>query len=186
MDIRKKNIIVRMIIGLAGIMLAFGIATGISGTSVVGAKAAEKKAETKQQSSKPTKKEVRALTKKVVKANKIARYLKKHKSVNVVTDMQVLWFSKKASYTRTPRNAVYADNNGAYNLNWDTKTFKYCFIVDNNIDKFDMTNARYFIDKAFTKEEILSEETVSIEYTDDLIIWTRLLSEESTEKLLES
>ena len=187
MDTGRKNFIVNLLIRLTGAVLAFGMVFTSLNAAGVGVKAAEKKTETKQKVSNPKKKEVRALAKKIAKANTVNRLIKKHKSVYVIDSEYVLWCSKKVSYTRANyySYATYVDDNGSYTVGWDPYLFRYDYIMAKGEDKHDYTYARFYIDDLFSKEELLLEKTVSIEYTDDTIIITRQFSEKSVDELEE-
>ena len=186
METKRKNMIVKLLIRLTGVVLALGVVFGTFSVAETDAKAA-KKTKTEQQTSKPTKKEVRALMKKIHKANNVNKLLKKHKSVFLMNEDYVLWFDKKASYTRANsiNYATYIEGNLGCTLEWGNNIFAYIYLVENDCDMYDETNARYYIDYAFALKSLLEEETVSIEYDDDTIVITRLINENSTKAFLE-
>ena len=187
METKRKNMIVKLLIRLTGVMLALGVVLGTLNVAETDAKAA-KKSKTEQQVSKPTKKEVRALMKKIHKANRIDKILKKHKSFCRLNEDNITWLDKKSSYTRSYKweYAMYFTGDKGCILDWDNNTFSYNFLVDSNLDRYDVTYARTYVDDVFTTESLLEDETVSIEYVDDTIVITRVLNENSTKDFIES
>lgn len=175
---KKSTTIMKL---FTGIMLALVFALGIPGFMLNGTNAAEKKPAT------PTKKEVRALVKKIVKANNVDHIRKKHKTFCRLNDDSITWFNKTEAYTRSYmwNYATYTDENGSYTLKWDDGEFSYGFIVGDNIDRYDITHARDYMDNCFSKYSLLEDKTVSIEYKDGNIIITRLLNKNSTRDFLE-
>ena len=186
MDTKRKNMIVKLLIRLTGVMLALGVVFGtfsLAGTDVKAAK----KTKTEQQTSKPTKKEVRALMKKIHKANRIDKILKKHKSFCRLNEDNLSWLDKKTSYTRSYKweYAMYFTGDKGCILDWGNNKFSYNFLTDSNLDIYDVTYARTYVDDVFTMKSLLEDETVSIEYVDDTIIITRLLNEKSAKDFIE-
>ncbi len=183
----KKKFTARFLLRLFGMMLAFGVVFGTFNARETGVNAAEKAAVTK-----PSKKELRALYKKVSKANRFNRLLKKYKSICVASSSSMLWFNADAAYTRHANDgrSMYIEGNSGYVLDWNENHAEYVFLVG-GLDRYDITYARYYFDYVFSVESFLEDETLSVEYDVDyygenVILIKRELNENSRKLFFES
>ncbi|MCR5727041.1 MAG: hypothetical protein K6G24_06210 [Lachnospiraceae bacterium] len=189
METKRKNMIVKLLIRLTGVMLALGMVFGTFSAAEVGVKAA-KKTKTEQESSKPTKKQIRKFAKKVGKANNIEKLLKKYNNILVFDTGFVAYADKECSYTMTYRYkyASYADKDTACSLVWenDEPVIEYFLPLDKETDIYDATYARDYFEGDFSPESFLEDEVISLKEENGRIIYIGRLNKENTEDVKEA
>lgn len=172
---------------LAGIVLALGLIIGVNAAPFAGANAATKKSKTEQQVTTPTKKELRSLAKKIVKANQIEKLIKKHGSVLAYNNGWIVYADKECSYTRTDEYTYssYADKDTSYTLSWgDEPEGYYTLELDKNADMYDATHARYYIEGNLSADMFAEDEVVTLEEKDGTIILIGKMNEKESQEVI--
>lgn len=176
----KKKLATRFLLRLFGVMLTLGVVFGTFSAMEADVSAADKTV------TNPSKKETRALVKKIVKANKTDKILKNHKSYFYVDEDMALWFDKESAYLRSfvAGNASCFSGDKGYVMDWKNGRFEYSFIVG-GLDMYDLTDVTPYFDEIITVDRLLEDKAVSIEYDSDKITLTRMACDNSKKEFFE-